>query len=142
MNSSLIFSIITSSLSAGIVGAILGHWLSGVRDRKQRLREIRIGYLIEIHRVFAKANRHPRLYEIGHEIEQALADIQLFGSERLIELVKRFTFEIAANRIARLDEIQQAIRTYLRQELGEKAITDRMFWLQINESNPDDSPSP
>jgi hypothetical protein len=106
MNRSLVLSIITSSLSAGFVGAILGHWLSGVRDRKQRLREIRIRYLIETYRVFAKANRHPFLYEIAHELEQSLADVQLFGSERLIELAKIFTFEMAANKTASLEEIQ------------------------------------
>lgn len=131
MNNSIIISIISSSLLAGIVCAVLGHWLSSVRDKKQRLREMRITYLIDAYRVFTKANRHPRIYEIADELEQAIADIQLFGSPNLIELTKRFTFEMAAHHTASLDEIQQVIRTYLRKELGEKVIKEKMFWLQI-----------
>jgi hypothetical protein len=141
MNSSILFSIISSSLLTGIICAILGHWLSSVRDKKQRLREMRIKYLIDAYRVFTKANRHPRLYEIADQLEQAVADIQLFGSPDLIELTKKFTFEMAAHKTASLDDIQQVIRAYLRKELGEKVIQDKMFWLQITETNSKDSVS-
>jgi len=135
MNTSLLLSIISSSLLAGVVCAILGHWLSGVRDRKARLREMRIKYLIDAYRVFTKANRHPRIYEIADELEQAIADIQLFGSPAPIKLTKDFAFEMAANHTASLDDIQQVIRTYLRKELGEKVINDRMFWLQVSKQD-------
>lgn len=134
MNNSLLVSIISSSLLAGIVCAVLGHWLSSVRDKKQRLREMRIQYLVDAYRVFTKANRHPSIYEIADDLEQAIADIQLFGSLELIELTKKFTFEMAAYKTASLDEIQQVIRAYLRQELGEKVIKERMFWLQITKN--------
>jgi RNase P/RNase MRP subunit POP5 len=141
MNNSLLLSIISSSLLAGIVCAILGHWLSSLKDKKQRLREMRIRYLIDAYRVFTKANRHPRIYEIADELEQAIADIQLFGSPALIKLTKTFTFEMAAQQTASLDEIQQVIRGYLRKELGEKAIKERMFWLQITRTDLKDTSS-
>jgi hypothetical protein len=59
---------------------VLGHAFTLHRNRQNRRQEQRIGYLVTAYRAFAKANHHPRLYEIAEELEQAVADVQLFGT--------------------------------------------------------------
>jgi hypothetical protein len=59
MNTQLLLSILSSSFVAGIAGAYLGHWLTFRRERKGRLQQQRIEYLVNAYRAFAKANLHP-----------------------------------------------------------------------------------
>jgi hypothetical protein len=131
MDRSLVLSVISSSLVAGIAGAFLGHWLAYRREKTQRLKEQRIRYLIEVYRAFSKANHHPRLYEVADELEQAVADIQLFGSPDLIRLAQAFAEELGARQEASQDELLAMIRNDLRKELGERSVSGKMIWLRI-----------
>jgi len=131
MNEQLLLSVLSSSFVAGIAGAYLGHSLTHLREKRNRLQQQRIQYLVEAFRAFAKANHHPRLFEVADELEQAIADIQLFGSPELIELAKKFAQELGAKEEASLDDVLIAIRKNLRSELGEKEVSGRFTWLRI-----------
>ena len=131
MHGSFWLSIFSSSLVGGIVGAILGNWLSSRRERKHRLQEQRIQYLINAYRAFSKANHHPHLHEVADDLEQAVADIQLLGSPELISLAQRFSEEMGQKQEAGLDDVLFTIRRELRKELGEKPVSGKIIWLRI-----------
>ena len=105
MNTQLFLSILSSSFVAGIAGAYIGHLLTARRGRKSRLQQQRIQYLVEAYRAFAKANHHPRLYEVAEDLERAIADIQFLGSPKLIALAQQFCHEMAAGEAASLNDI-------------------------------------
>ena len=69
--------VVPALVALGVVA--LTHLFSIYRDRENKRREQRIGYLVSVFRSLSKANHHPRLHEIAEEVEQAVADIQLFG---------------------------------------------------------------
>jgi hypothetical protein len=131
MNEPLLLSILSSSFVVGIAGAYLGHWLAHRRDKRNRLQQQRIQYLIDAYRAIAKANHHPRLYEVADDLERAVADIQLLGSPELIHLAQVFSKEFAKNNEASLDDILATIRKDLRKELGETAVSGKIIWLRI-----------
>ena len=131
MERSLLLSVISSSLVAGIVGAFLGNWLSYRREKKHKLQEQRVQYLIQAYRAFSKANHHPRLYEVADELEQAIADIQLLGSPELIRLAQAFSTEFAKREETSLDDVLFTIRRELRRELGEEPVSGKIIWLRI-----------
>lgn len=135
MNEQLLLSILSSSFFAGATGAYIGHWLTYHRERKNRLQQQRILYLIDAYRAFAKANHHPRLYEVADVLEQAIADIQLLGSPELVALVQKFANEMGTKQEAGSDDILATIRKDLRKELGEKPILGKIIWLRIGKSS-------
>jgi hypothetical protein len=127
MERSLLLSVLSSSFIAGIAGALVGHWLTNRREKKNRLQEQRIQYLVDAYRAFAKANHHPRLYEVADDLEQAIADVQLLGSPELIRLVQKFANDMGTRQEAELDDILVTIRKNLRAELGDIRDAKR-FW--------------
>lgn len=139
MNEQLFLSILSSSFVAGIAGAYVGHWLTFRREKRGRLQHQRTEYLINAYRAFAKANHHPRLFEVADDLEQAVADIQLLGSQELIRLAQEFSTEFARKNEASLDNILAAIRRDLREELGETPVSGKIIWLQIG--RPNDRPA-
>jgi hypothetical protein len=137
MTAQLLLSVLSSSLVAGIAGAYIGHVLTTRRERRSRLQQQRSLYLVDAYRAFAKANHHPRLYEVADDLEQAIADIQLFGTPELIALTQTFCREMAAAETASLDDILATIRQNLRTELGEKPVSGKMMWLRIGRRTED-----
>jgi hypothetical protein len=115
----------------------LGHAFSVRRDRQNRRQEQRIDYLISVYRAFCKANHHPRLYEVADEVEQAIADVQLFGTPAQVQLVQKFADELGTRQEAPLNEILIELRDSLRMELGADALPKRQVWLRIGRNDPE-----
>ena len=134
-----LLQIFVSAFVALLVVA-LGHAFSSHRDRQNRRREQRIGYLISVFRAFAKVNNHPRLYEVAGELEQAVADVQLFGTPKQVSLVQQFATELGTLQTADLNDILVELRDSLRAELGAESISTRYVWLRIGEKK-EDSPN-
>lgn len=131
MEQPFLVSVVSSSLVSAVAGLLIGNWLTLRRDRKVRLQEQRIQYLIDAYRAFAKANHHPRLYEVADDLEQAVADVQLLGSPALISLVHKFAHDLGNTQAAELNELLATIRDNLRSELGERPISGPMVYLRI-----------
>jgi hypothetical protein len=131
MNEQLLLSILSSSFVAGVAGAYVGHWLTFRREKRGRLQQQRIEYLVNAYRAFAKANHHPRLFEVADDLERAVADIQLLGSPELIRLAQAFSEDLAKKEEASLDDLLATIRKGLREELGEKPVSGKIIWLRI-----------
>lgn len=122
--------VVVPALVALVVVA-LSHLFSVHRDQENKRREQRIGYLVSVFRALSKANHHPRLYEIADDVEQAVTDIQLFGTPRQVQLALTFATQLGTTPEADLDPLLIELRDSLRQELGRKPVTGTMRWLRI-----------
>jgi hypothetical protein len=92
------------------------HLLATRRERNSKRREQRVGYLIEAYRRLESCAHRGDQLEIP-KLESAVADIQLFGTPRQVELVQAFTAQIAATGSAQMDDLLQDLRQDLRSEL-------------------------
>src|SRR5471030_1135319 len=111
-----LLQVLVSAVVALLV-VVLGHAFTLHRDRQNRRQEQRIGYLVSAYRAFAKANHHPRLYEVADELDQAVADVQLFGAPQQANLARHFAIDLATLRTAELDDLLAELRNSLRSEL-------------------------
>src|SRR5579872_6080783 len=115
MNWNLLGPMLVTILVA-IGGWIAGHTLSARRDRLNKRREQRIGYLIEAYRRLESCARRGDKLDFS-KLESAIADIQLFGTAKQVELVQSFAIEFAAKGETTMDELLQDLRRDLRDEL-------------------------
>ncbi len=120
-NLSVIISI--TAIVCTVCGWFIGHNLSRKRDLENKKKEIRISYLINAFRQFENAVQKDYNSNELTQLESDIADIQLFGSKRQIELSKEFAKEIAQHGIADCTILLEDIRDDLRHELGLEHIT-------------------
>ena len=104
------------TLAVAIGGWFIGHLLAAKRDRKNKIRELRVNYLIEAYRRMESCANRGRETDT-RQLESAVADIQLFGTPRQVKLVQNFISEFAEKRNASMDELLQELRHDLREEL-------------------------
>lgn len=109
----------------------LAHYFNLQRENASRRREQRIGYLVAAYRGLSKANNHPRLWQVADELEQAISDIQLFGTPEQIRLAQHFGEQLGRTQAAELDPLLTELRNSLRKELGQKAVPGRVLWLKV-----------
>ncbi len=129
MNMDLLIPLLITSAVA-IIGWFIVHSLSSNRDRANKRRDLRVQYLIEAWRRLENAsNRSDKLR--SSDLEAAIADIQLFGSPRQIELAQKFTEDFANTRSAGLDELLEDLRQDLRKELRLETVPKSMKYLRI-----------
>lgn len=120
---------IPAVVAVAVVG--IAHIFTTRRDVANNRREQRIGYLVAAFRALAKANNHPRLHEVASDVEQAVADIQLFGTSKQIDLVQRFATDLGTKQSADMDALLLELRNSLRAELGAESVPGRVVWLRI-----------
>jgi hypothetical protein len=109
----------------------LTHIFTIHREIESRRREQRIGYLVAAYRGLSKANNHPRLWQVADELEQAISDIQLFGTPEQIRLAQQFGEQLGKEQEAELDPLLFELRNSLRKELGQKPVPGRVLWLKV-----------
>lgn len=112
-----------AQLIATFLIAALGWWaahaLTSKRDIANERRKQRLAYLLEAYRKLEScANPHDPT-TIWAAFESAMADIQLLGTARQVELAQKVAHSVANNRGkgASLDELLFEIRQSLRAEL-------------------------
>ena len=116
----------------------LTHFFTTHREMANRRREQRIGYLVGAFRGLSKANNYPRLWEVADDLEQAISDIQLFGTPEQVRLAQRFGEDLGKNQAAELDSLLTELRNSLRRELGMDPVPDRMLWLRVERKEQSD----
>ena len=128
MNWPLFFQLLVTAVVA-FGGAWLAHLFSAKRVHANSRRTQRIAFLIDAYRrIESSANRleasDPSLYE------SPLADIQLFGTPRQVELAQEFAKSFATKKSASADELLKSLRQDLRAELALKKVPDRLIFLR------------
>jgi hypothetical protein len=125
------------SAAIGAAVAALGwpiaHWLASKREVLAEKRKLRVTYILEAYRRLENAGNRPIGPESdeGRDIESALADIQLLGTPKQIELAVKFSDEFAAKGAASFDPILYDLRNSLRQELELEPTSAPLKFLRI-----------
>ena len=120
-----------------LLGWYVVHLLTAWRDRVNHRRQLRTQYLIDAYRMLANAaNRPPNPNSLFfRNMETAIADIQLFGTNKDIDLICTFLKDFSQNNQASLDPLLLFLRNQLRDELGYEKVFENVRWFR-----PDGSP--
>jgi hypothetical protein len=127
-NCSILISTIIAISGWGAV-----HLLEAERDRQNKLRDIRIEYLVNAYRNLSDASQRTPVKNSPHfrQIEAALADIQLFGTKSQIEKVHCGINEYSKTATIPLDPLLNDLRDSLRTELNLSHIQQNVHWLRM-----------
>lgn len=107
---------ILSTAVIAVFGWIVAHYFTSRREVKNKQREIKVEYLIGAYQKLENCiHRHPK--DVGKDLESVVANIQLFGSEKQIELAKKIANDISKKGSADLESLLKSLRTDLRKEL-------------------------
>jgi hypothetical protein len=117
-----------------IASWFVGSWLAVERDRANKRRDLRVHYLIEAYRRLAVgANRTTPLPGHVRDIESAIEDIQLFGTEAQISAAQRLSQDVAERGGRLADDLLTILRNDLRQELGLETIRSKRIFLRFTD---------
>src|SRR5947209_333951 len=109
MNWPLFWQLLVTAIVA-FVGAWIAHRLAEARDRTNKRREQRISFLIDAYRRIESAVNPHDDRSAAAALESAVADIQLFGNRRQVELVQAFIAEFADRKSAATDVLLNELR--------------------------------
>src|SRR5438105_10315943 len=116
--------------AVAIAGWFVGHALTARRDRAGKRRDQRIAFLIEAYRRLEACAHRGNNLDVP-KMESAVADIQLFGTPRQVDLVQSLLREFAEKRSASMDALLQDLRRDLRAELTLKRVPDAVLHLRV-----------
>jgi len=134
-----------------LVGWFAIHRLTAWRDSVNHNRKIRTEFLVKAFQGLANAANRPPTPGAQHfrDMEVAIADIQLFGSQSQVQMVDTFTKEFEEKKQASLDPLLSSLRADLRKELGYEPINQNVRWFRpeggVTAAQPDapgDGPRP
>ncbi len=91
-----------------------------------------VQYLLEAYRQLeSAANRSSPTAENTTALESAIADIQLLDSPEQVHIAREFAFDFARSGQASLDQLLEALRSELRDELSLKPLLEGVTFLRI-----------
>ena len=126
MNNDLIIQCIIT-----VIGWIVVYIFAIRQNTQIKKKEVTIEYLIQAWGKLEKAsNRKDNRYNT--EIETAIADIQLFGTNRQIELAQQFAEEFARNKDSSTLDLLVLLREDLRKELKLERVPKKFKFLRCS----------
>jgi len=120
-----------------VAGWFFGSYLNSERERKAKLREIKISYLIDAYRKLANSTkRNSKATSYYRDLESAFSDIQLFGTDKQIEELRSSIIHGKDGVIDKimLDDILNDLRNSLRKEIELDSVSGNVFWLRLDDS--------
>jgi hypothetical protein len=115
------------------LGWIVAHRLTAKRDLANKRRELKVKYLIDAYRQLeGAANREDRLSTTA-DLESAIADIQLFGTPKQVEMALNIAQEIVDKQDALIDDLLFDLRETLRSELQLEPVTSKIKILRFDQ---------
>jgi len=114
-----------------VIGWYVVHYLSTKRDQTNKRRDLRVQYLIEAYRRLEYAGNRPMTEEVAPDFERAVADIQLFGTPKQVELAQTFALGFAEKGTHPLDPLLNELRNELRKELKLEPVKPTLKYLRI-----------
>jgi hypothetical protein len=130
---SLIISLI--AVISSVVGWFVVHSLSRKRDFENKKKEIRISYLINAWQLLESASNRDKDFSRYENIEKAIADIQLFGTQSQIEIAQQIADEFKTTLSADTLDLLIELRRDLRCELGLERVKDTFRFIRFNVPN-------
>ncbi len=115
-----------------VIGWIVAHYFSSKRDKKLKRREVITAHLINAYRILANDITHrPKTPESELKLETIIAELQLFGSEKQIQLTKKLADDITKGGTFYVDDLLNDLRSDLRKELELSPIDGNVKWLRF-----------
>jgi len=137
---------VSISIILAISGWLIGHWFTSNRARAIKRRELVTEYLVDVYR---KLDRFTvslisgvATEEVAKDINSAITDIQLFGSDKQIEYAIKIAEKMANhNSVPNQDlkDLIQDLRSDLRSELDLPEITKDVAHLNAQSSSAKNS---
>lgn len=132
MNSNLLLPLLITTVVA-VASWFVGSWLSLRRDRASKRRDLRVQYLIEAYRRLQNAGHRPLIPPHSSDMESAIADIQLFGTQSQAAAAKKLAEDLAGQGSASLDDLLLSLRAELRKELRLEQIAGGITHLRFGD---------
>lgn len=126
MNNDLIIQCIIT-----VIGWIVVYIFAIRQNTQIKKKEVTIEYLIQAWGKLEKAS-NSKDNRYNTEIETAIADIQLFGTNRQIELAQQFAEEIARNKESSALDLLVLLREDLRKELKLESVPRKFKFLRFS----------
>ena len=118
-----------------ILGWGITHYLALKKSVRDKKREVTVEYLIKAWRTLESAsNRSDNSHNT--KLETAIADIQLLGTQKQIELAQQFAAQIAKTRSGDTLELLIQLREDLRMELGLSPVKRNLKILRFVDASP------
>ncbi len=137
LNWSLMVSILIPS-AVTILGWFYANSLAAERDRTNKLRDIKITYLIDAYRKMANAaQRKDTIKSYHRDIESVVSDIQLFGSPEQVNILLAALAETnkkmkdSSIRLD-MDGILNSLRGTLRAEIQLEQLDGNVRWFRFD----------
>jgi len=122
------------TICLAVLGWLVAHYFTAKRDVSNKRRELRLQYLIGAYQVLTNEISHRDANpERNFKLENLLSDIQLYGSEKQVELAKQLATDVAAGIGFELDPLIISLRDDLRKELHLSKISGNVKWLRFKE---------
>lgn len=86
--------------------------------------------------VFIRAGLERNIVPTAKEMEDAVADIYLFGTPEQIDLVRKFVGEFAQSQTASMDALLASLRNDLREELALPPLHKNPALLRVHVKKP------
>jgi hypothetical protein len=120
----------------GVAGWFCAHLLTASREKKTQRRNARVAALEKAFMRLAKCSNTQLNDESGVELETFVAEIQLYGTPRQIELMEQLGKQLhnQASGTASFDSLLEDLRDQLREELGLEPQQGRVWTLRIPRS--------
>lgn len=115
-----------------IVGWFVANRIGARKDLATRRRELIVSYLVDAYRKLEKSASAVIPEESWAGIESAIADIQLFGSSRQVELAQVFAREMSRNQTSFATALLEELRQSLRRELELAPATGPIIHLRFS----------
>lgn len=130
MNWQLLLPLLVTSVVT-VFGWFTLHLFARKRDIENKQKELRINYLIEAWRKLEySVNRNN--YDPSEILENPIADIQLLGTTKQIELAQNFVSELVKDKKANLAELLEELRQDLRTELKLEKTPRKIYHSRAN----------
>ena len=126
MNFALLIPLLITAV-VGVVGWFVAHWLSKSRDIVNKKRDHRLSFLLDAYRRLEAGSSRGSIegtqFAVG--FESAIADIQLLGTTKQVQLAKDLAISIAErNPQASSGFLLQSLRDELREHLDLEALKE------------------
>lgn len=126
---------VTMATLVAVVGWIVAHKLNADRDVRNKQREIRVKYLVEVYETLLELGRNVNILGNYRDVEKAVNYIQLFGNAKQVELCEKFVKEVTGAGKANHTDLAVEIRNSIREEIGLKIINSNLTLLKIIPKN-------
>src|SRR5262249_50800790 len=118
-------------------GWYMAHRFAAERDRANNQRDLRVRYLVDAYRQLETACSRDDIMPYKEGVECAIADVQLFGTPRQVELAKAIMRDIeTGSRTTDPRTLLSDLRTDLRRELNLVALTNQITHFRVHGNTP------